>query len=109
MSVDDLRTAMIIDRTTALMAEKYRHDDAQAVLEALSEIGETDYQYLAKSLPLGAEKLGNAILNISYAYWERRAKEQAARDIAEQWDSCQCHGLGCRHCTEYKAFEVAPC
>lgn len=109
MSVDDLRTAMIIDRTTALMAEKYRHDDAQAVLEALSEIGETDYQYLAKSLPLGAERLGNAILNISYAYWERRAREEARAQIAAQWDGCQCHGLGCRHCQECGEFEAAPC
>lgn len=100
---------MVIDRTAALMIEKYRHDDAEAILVALSEISDMDQKYMAKAIPLGAEALGNAILNISFAYWECIAKEEAESDIAEQWDSCQCHGLGCRHCTECREFETAPC
>ena len=100
---------MIRDRTVALMAERFPHDTAEAVLEAFSEIGEGDFRYFQKTLPLGAEKIGNALLNISFAYWERQAKAEAERQIAAQWDSCQCHGLGCRHCTEYREFEVSPC
>lgn len=100
---------MVIDRTYALMAEQFPHDTAEAVLEAFSEMGAEDFSYFQKSLPLGAEKIGNVVLNISFAYWERKAKEEAERQIAEQWDSCQCRGLGCRHCTEYREFEVSPC
>lgn len=89
---------MVIDRTAALMIEKYRHDDAEAILVALSEISDMDQKYMAKAIPLGAEALGNAILNISFGYWSRCAKEEAEREISEQWDSCRCHGVGCGHC-----------
>ena len=109
MSAAELRAARVIERTAALMAEKFQHDTPQALLEAFSEMGERDYEYFKKSIPLGAEKFGNALLNISFGYWERRAKEEAERQIAAEWDSCQCHGFGCRHCTEHKEFEVAPC
>ena len=97
---EELRAAMVRDRTTALMVEQFQHDTIEAILEAFSEIGERDFNYFKKTIPMGAERIGNALLNISFSYWEGKAKEEAERQIAAQWDSCRCHGVGCRHCRE---------
>lgn len=93
------RAEMVEAETAALMADgEYKHDTAEHVTEALSEAGEADMKYLNSTMPLGAEAIGNAVLNISFGYWRALAKRKADENVTDAWNSCKCHGAGCRSC-----------
>ena len=99
---DDQRRAEHIGaRTVALMAcGGYSHDTGDAIVEAIAECNNAQYQALGKAAREGAQQLGNAVLAISFAYWHKLAGDRAADEINDEWDSCTCHGAGCRKCQE---------
>jgi len=97
----DRRAEMIANRTIALMASgSYAHDTGEAIVEAIAECSNAQYQALGKAAREGSAQLGNAVLAISFAYWKGLAESRATDEINDEWDSCTCHGAGCRKCRE---------
>lgn len=95
---DARRKQMIDDRIVDLMAGEYRHDTGDAIVEAVSECNNKQYQEITEAAKGGAQSLGNAILLISLCYWTKMASDKAEEQVNDEWDSCRCHGQGCRSC-----------
>lgn len=95
------RQQMIADRAVDLMAlGEYGHDTGDAIIEALDESSRAEVEALGKAAIQGAQQLGNAVLSRSFAYWRQMATDKATDEIDAEWDSCRCHGVGCRSCNE---------
>ena len=45
-------------------------------------------------------KILRAILARSFLYWHQMATDKATDEIDAEWDSCRCHGAGCKLCNE---------
>lgn len=98
---DERRQKMIADRAVDLMAMgEYGHDTGDAIIEALDESSHSEVEAIGRAAHEGAAQLGNAILTRSFAYWHKMATDKATEEIDADWDSCRCHGIGCRQCRE---------
>lgn len=98
---DERRANAIANRAVALMAfGGYSHDTGAAIVEAIAECNNAQYQALGKAAREGAQQLGNAALAISLAYWNKMATDKATDEVNDEWDSCRCHGAGCKSCRE---------
>lgn len=97
----ELRQRMIDERTIELMAGKeYAHDTGDNIIEALDECNHMQSEVIGLEAKKGAQQLGNAILARSFLYWHQMATDKATDEIDAEWDSCRCHGVGCRQCRE---------
>jgi len=95
------RQNMIADRAVDLMTSgEYCHDTGDAIIEALDESSRAEVEALGKAALEGAQQLGNAVLSISFNYWHLMATDKATEEVNSEWDSCRCHGAGCRRCRE---------
>ena len=98
---DHLREQMIANRVVSLMAlGEYCHDTGDAIIEALDESNRAEVEALGKAALEGAQQLGNAVLSISFNYWHLMATDKATEEVDAEWNSCRCHGAGCRQCRE---------
>ena len=97
----ELRQRMIAERTIELMAGKeYAHDTGDNIIEALDECNHMQSEVIGLEAKKGAQQLGNAILARSFLYWHQMAMDKATDEVDADWDSCRCHGAGCRSCKE---------
>jgi hypothetical protein len=93
------RGERIAERAMLIMHfAEFSHNDIDNLLKALASMNAIDTAYVASAIPNGQEALGNAMLTVSYDYWQTKASAEAERQIAEEWDSCRCHGSGCKNC-----------
>lgn len=98
---EERRTKMIADRVVDLMATaEYAHDTGDHIQEAISEANQNDCIRLGKTARLGSVNLGNCMLDISFCYWHKLATDKATEEVNDEWNSCRCHGAGCRSCRE---------
>lgn len=98
---EERRLQMIADRAVDLMTGgEYGHDTGDAIIEALDESNRAEVEALGKAALEGAQQLGNAVLSRSFAYWHQMATDKATDEVNEEWDSCRCHGAGCKLCNE---------
>lgn len=98
---DERRADLIEDRTAELTASEYRCDTFPAISEAMGELageGAEAITRAAQSNDFGA--LGRAIYTASAAYWQAQARSKATGEVNAEWDSCRCHGKGCRLCND---------
>ena len=97
----EIRQRMIAERTIELMAGKdYAHDTGDNIIEALDECNHMQSEAIGLEAKKGALHLGNAILARSFLYWHQMATDKATDEVNEEWDSCRCHGAGCKLCNE---------
>jgi hypothetical protein len=99
---DDAKRASMIELLTVdLMARsEFAFDTGDAIVEAIAECNNAQYQAIGRAAREGAQQLGNVVLAISFAYWHKMAMDKATDEINSEWDSCKCHGTGCKHCKE---------
>lgn len=98
---EEWRIKLIEDRVIDLMAtSEYAHDNGTAIQEAISEASLKDCEMLGLAARKGALFLGSAMLNISFQYWHKMAEDKATDEVNAEWDSCRCHGAGCKFCQE---------
>lgn len=98
---DERRRNMIANRAVDLMATSaYAHDTGDNIIEALDECNHMQAEAIGLEARKGALHLGNAILARSFLYWHQMATDKATDEIDAEWDSCRCHGVGCRRCME---------
>ena len=98
---DERRADLIDDRTAELFAGEYRHDTFSAIGEAMGEAsGEVADAIEAAAKAADFTALGRAVLTCSASYWEAQARRKATGEINEEWNSCRCHGKGCRLCQD---------
>lgn len=100
---DERRADLIEDRSAELFRTEYRHDTFPAISEAMGEASGETAEAIAKAARMAnLEALGRAVLTCSASYWEAQARKQATEEINAEWNSCRCHGKGCRLCQDDK-------
>ena len=82
--------------------QEYYPFSIEHLAEALSEMSRKEFDRLSQFLtePGGLQKAGAVVSVAVETYWEEQARKQAEKDVDGEWDSCRCHGRGCRRCQE---------
>ncbi len=98
---EDAREDAIEARTEELLAGEYNPMCFSGIAEAL---GETTGS-IRDAIELAArandlQALIEAVKAASEAYWQQLARSKAEDEINTEWNSCRCHGRGCRRCWE---------
>lgn len=71
------------------------------VAEAMSELGANDLDRIAQFCDqTNVAMAGGALYYAIKNYWLHLAKSKAEEQVEGYWNSCVCHGRGCRLCDE---------